>query len=65
MQPQVLDLETLGKTGQFSELLELLRATDYSDEFLCRRFNLKRAEDFEINAKRRCHFQPANQGQMS
>jgi SAM-dependent methyltransferase len=53
MKSQVLDLGTLGKTGQFSELLELLRATDYGDEFLCRRFNLERAEDFEINAKKR------------
>jgi SAM-dependent methyltransferase len=53
MDTSIFDVGALGHTGQFSELLESLRSTDYTDEFICRRFNLERAEDFEIDHKRR------------
>ncbi len=47
------DAETLGRSGQFGELLEFLRSADYSDAFLCRRLNLKRPGDFELDPKKR------------
>jgi len=53
MYPSVIDAGALGKTGQFCELRDFLRAMDYSDEFLCRRFRLEHAEDFEIDRKQR------------
>jgi methylase of polypeptide subunit release factors len=47
------DIAYLGRSGKFGELLEFLQSADYSDGFICRRFNLRRAEDFNIDRKRR------------
>ena len=44
---------TLGQSGCYEEVLQLLRAADYTDAFICKRFNLRRAEEFEIDRKKR------------
>jgi len=58
----LVDVENLGRTGQFGELLEFLRSTDYSDEFICRRFNLEHPGDFEIDPRRRAPLPPFESG---
>lgn len=49
----VIDAGTLGHSGRFNELLEFLQSAGYTDEYICRRFHLERAEDFEIDRNRR------------
>lgn len=49
----MIQVVNLGRGGQFGEMLEFLRSTDYTDTYISRRFNLERAEDFEIDRKRR------------
>jgi SAM-dependent methyltransferase len=53
MNTSTMDVGALGRTGRFDELLEFLRLADYNDEFLRRRFCLERAEDFEVDRKKR------------
>ncbi len=48
-----VDLEALGRSGQFDALLEFLRSSGYSDDSIRRRFQLERAEDFEMDRKKR------------
>jgi len=48
-----MDAGTLGGSGQFGELQGFFRSVDYSDDFICRRFSLERAEDFEIDRNKR------------
>ena len=43
----------LGRTGRFDELLRLLQSVEYTDEFIRRRFKLPRAENFELDRKKR------------
>jgi SAM-dependent methyltransferase len=48
-----MDADDLGKTGCYDEVLHLLQSADYSDEYICRRFNLDRPEEFELDRKKR------------
>lgn len=48
-----VDLEALGRSRQFDALREFLRASGYSDDSLCRRYALERAEDFEMDRQKR------------
>ena len=47
------DADTLGQSGCYEEVLQLLRSSDYTDAFICKRCNLRRAEEFEIDRKKR------------
>jgi SAM-dependent methyltransferase len=53
MTTPLVDAGILGRTGRFSELLDLLRSANYSDEFICRRYQLDRSESFELDRKKR------------
>jgi methylase of polypeptide subunit release factors len=53
MTSPLIAADALGRSGQFGELRQLLQSADYGDEFLCRRFHLQRAEDFEIDRRKR------------
>jgi SAM-dependent methyltransferase len=48
-----MDLNDLGRTGRFDELLRLLQSANYTDDFIQTRFKLRRAEDFELERNRR------------
>jgi methylase of polypeptide subunit release factors len=48
-----LDLNALGCAERFDDLLQFLRSADYTDAFICKRFQLERAEDFELDRKKR------------
>ena len=53
MSSPLVDAEILGRTGRFSELLNFLQSSNYSDEFICRRYKLDRTEYFELDRKKR------------
>jgi methylase of polypeptide subunit release factors len=53
MSADLLKLDALGSTGRFDDLLQLLRSTNYSDEFICKRLKLGHAEEFELDRKKR------------
>jgi len=53
MPSTLIAAEALGRSGQFGNLRQLLQSADYSDQFLCRRYQLPRAEDFEIDHRKR------------
>src|SRR5271157_353831 len=48
-----MQTDSLGRSGRFEELRELLRSSGYTEEFLCGRFGLKRAEQFDLDRGRR------------
>jgi SAM-dependent methyltransferase len=48
-----MQIDSLGRSGKFDELREFLRSAGYSEEFLCARFGLDRAERFELDRGRR------------
>jgi hypothetical protein len=48
-----LELDALGHGKRFDELRQLLQSANYSDAFICERFHLARAEEFELDGKRR------------
>jgi SAM-dependent methyltransferase len=48
-----LEIDELGRTGQFDELRRLLEASDYSETTLCARLGLRRLSDFEMEPTRR------------
>ena len=43
-----MEIDSLGRSGKFEELREFLQSAGYTEEFLCGRFGLKRAEQFEL-----------------
>jgi methylase of polypeptide subunit release factors len=49
----ILDANALGRAARFDELLGFLRNSNYSDAFICERLHLERAEDFELDSKKR------------
>ncbi|MDM7998358.1 MAG: methyltransferase [Acidobacteriota bacterium] len=53
METPDVDLEALGRTRQFDALREFLQSSGYSDDSLCRRYGLERAEDFEMDRQKR------------
>src|ERR1039458_3294990 len=44
-----MQIDSLGRSGKFDELREFLRSAGYTEEFLCGRFGLKRAEQFDLD----------------
>ena len=48
-----MQIDGLGRSGKFEELREFLRSAGYTEGFLCGRFGLKRAEQFELDRGRR------------
>lgn len=52
------DADILGQSGCYEEVLRFLRASDYNDAFICKRCNLRRAEEFEIDRKKRSPLPP-------
>ena len=48
-----MPIDSLGRSGKFDELREFLRSAGYTEEFLCARFRLERAEQFELDRGRR------------
>jgi SAM-dependent methyltransferase len=48
-----MQIDSLGRSGKFDELREFLRSAGYTEEFLCGRFGLKRAEQFDLDRGRR------------
>jgi hypothetical protein len=47
------ELDALGHAQRFDELRQLLQSSGYSDTFICKQFHLERAEEFELDGKRR------------
>ena len=48
-----MQIDSLGRSGKFDELREFLRSAGYTEEFLCARFHLERAEQFELDRGKR------------
>ena len=48
-----MQIDSLGRSGKFDELREFLRSAGYTEEFLCARFGLERAEQFELDRGKR------------
>ncbi len=48
-----MQIDSLGRSGKFDELREFLRSAGYTEEFLCERFQLERAEQFELDRGKR------------
>ena len=48
-----MQTDSLGRSGDFDELRDFLRSAGYTEEFLCARFQLERAEQFELDRERR------------
>jgi len=48
-----MDIDDLGRTGRFEEVLRLFQSTDYTDDLIRTRLKLRRPEDFELDHKRR------------
>jgi methylase of polypeptide subunit release factors len=48
-----MQIDSLGRSGRFDELRELLRSAVYTEEFLRARFGLERAEQFELDRGKR------------
>ena len=48
-----MQIDSLGSSGKFDELREFLRSAGYTEEFLCARFHLERAEQFELDRGKR------------
>src|SRR5271157_5394662 len=48
-----MQIESLGRSGKFDELREFLRSAGYTEEFLRARYQLERAEQFELDRGRR------------
>jgi SAM-dependent methyltransferase len=48
-----MQIDRLGGSGKFAELREFLRSAGYTEEFLCERFGLERAEQFELHRGKR------------
>jgi SAM-dependent methyltransferase len=48
-----MQIDRLGRSGKFDELREFLRSAGYAEEFLCARFRLERAEQFELDRGKR------------
>ena len=44
-----MQIDSLGRSGKFDELREFLQSAGYTEEFLCARFQLERAEQFELD----------------
>jgi hypothetical protein len=47
------EMHALGHANRFDDLRQLLQSANYSDAFICERFHLARAEEFELNGKKR------------
>jgi methylase of polypeptide subunit release factors len=48
-----MQIDSLGRSGKFDELREFLRWAGYTEEFLRARFQLERAEQFELDRGKR------------
>jgi len=48
-----MQIDDLGRSGRFAELREFLRSAGYTEEFLRARFQLERAEQFELDREKR------------
>ena len=48
-----MPIDNLGRSGKFEELRGFLRSAGYSEEFLCERFRLEHAEQFELDRGKR------------
>src|ERR1035441_6936362 len=48
-----MQTDNLGGSGKFDELRGFLRSAGYTEEFLCARFGLERAEQFDLDRGRR------------
>jgi SAM-dependent methyltransferase len=58
MESPLVDAGILGRSGQFDELSQFLRSANYSDESICNRYQLDRAENFELDRKKRAPLPP-------
>ena len=48
-----MPIDSLGRSGRFDELRDFLRSSGYTEPFLCARFHLERAEQFELDRGKR------------
>ena len=48
-----MPIDSLGRSGRFGELREFLLSAGYTEQFLCARFQLERAEQFELDRRQR------------
>jgi methylase of polypeptide subunit release factors len=48
-----MPIDSLGQSGKFDELRDFLQSAGYTEDFLCARFGLARAEQFELDRAKR------------